>query len=276
MEKIEFSGNYSQLIIQEQLGQDVYMVKLADGIDPNLIIPELYRYFQNIYQNDPRSVIFDLANILFPNGSFIAMLIAATAEARRRKSDLRLINLSETARNHFSIFTPLTYLNFGVDMDVSVEDIQEASPASYLELLEFEEGKPISLKLPATLDSLNRLTDFVTALAQKIAMEKIELSKLKIAVYECCVNVVEHGYGFEPGHDMAVEVLLSDSQFFVTIIDWGEPFEFYKDRTYDVESAFEEKQRGGFGMYIIERSVDEIKYSSDPAKGNRLTLVKKL
>lgn len=276
MNASEFNGSYSQLIIQEKLGPDVWQVKLTDGIDPNLIIPDLQKYFHDLYQDGPRFVVFDLANVLFPNGSFIAMLISATAEARRLKSDLRLINLTETARNHFSIFTPFTYLNFGVDMDVSVEDIQEAAPASYLELLEFEEGKPISLKLPATLDSLNRLTDFVTALAQKIAMEKIELSKLKIAVYECCVNVVEHGYNFEPGYDMAVEVLLEDNKFYVTIVDWGEPFDFYKDRDYDVESAFEEKQRGGFGMYIIERSVDEIKYSNDPVKGNRLTLVKKL
>jgi anti-sigma regulatory factor (Ser/Thr protein kinase) len=44
---------------------------------------------------------------------------------------------------------------------------------------------------------------------------------------------------------------------------------------YDAEEAFREKRRGGFGRYIVERSVDEVYYQGGE-KGNRLTLVKYL
>ena len=56
--------------------------------------------------------------------------------------------------------------------------------------------------------------------------------------------------------------------------DRGKAFDFYRQSGYDVESAFNEKREGGFGLYIIRRSVDEIHYDSQLETGNRLTMIK--
>jgi anti-sigma regulatory factor (Ser/Thr protein kinase) len=39
-------------------------------------------------------------------------------------------------------------------------------------------------------------------------------------------------------------------------------------------SAMDHRQTGGFGLYIIRRSMNEIDYQADRVKGNRLTLTK--
>ncbi len=62
----------------------------------------------------------------------------------------------------------------------------------------------------------------------------------------------------------------------IIIQDWGESFEFDPTRPYDVEQAVKDRRTGGFGLHIIRRSIDEIKYLSDTDEGNRLILVKYL
>jgi anti-sigma regulatory factor (Ser/Thr protein kinase) len=65
-------------------------------------------------------------------------------------------------------------------------------------------------------------------------------------------------------------------KFTIVIQDYGLSFEFKGHNRYDVQAAMEGRQTGGFGLYIIQRSMDEISYQADPVRGNRLTLVKYL
>ena len=268
--------NDVQVATKEQIGSDVVKIRLQESVDPNSVIDELHGLFDDVLKDGASQVVFDMGNVEFPNGSFIAMLIGRTMEARRQGRDIKIINLSETARNHFAIFTPLTYLSIGTDEVVTPEEYIVAYPSSMEELVDFEQGKPSSLRVKASVDSLNVITQFVTTLAQKTGMEKIELSKLKIAVYEACMNVIEHGYRFEPGKFMEIEVLWERDRFQVTIVDKGDSFDFYDVKPYDVKEAFHEKRQGGFGLYIIQKSVDEIKYETDHEGENRLTLIKKI
>ena len=264
------------VVVGERIDADVIKFRLADGADPNVAVGELHSSFGRWCKEGIRQFVFDMGNVTHPNGSFIAMLIGATHKARRLGGDLKIINLSETAQNHFSMFTPLTYLSIGLDEISSIEDVSRVSPSLVEEFANFEEGKPTTLRVAAVVDSLNNVTHFVETLAKRAGMEQLELSKLKIAVYEACMNVIEHAYRFEPGHSMEVEVLLRDSRFEISIIDHGGAFDFYGVEPYDVHEAYHERREGGFGLYIIQKSVDEVTYESDPSGGNRLTLVKKL
>jgi len=151
----------------------------------------------------------------------------------------------------------------------------EPSEKSDEESYAVEEGIPYKLRVQATLEALNQLTDFATLLARSSGFEKIELSRLKLAIYEAGMNVLEHGYGFDPEESMGIEVLKEGDRFMVTLTDRGKSFDFYTDPVYDVEEAYREKRQGGFGRYIIERSVDEVYYQA-ANDGNRLTLVKYL
>ena len=175
-----------------------------------------------------------------------------------------------------NIFTPLTYLSIGLEELSAIDDITSVSPELVKEFVDFQKGNPATLQVPATVDSLNQITHFVATLGQRVNLEHIEQSKLKIAVYEACINVIEHGYKYEPGHHIWVDVLYTGKTFEVTIKDNGSSFDFYNVKPYDVQEAFNGKRKSGYGLYIIMKSVDDVKYESDPQKGNRLTLVKKV
>ena len=126
------------------------------------------------------------------------------------------------------------------------------------------------------MPSLDKVTEFISQLAVHAGMEPLEISKLKIAVYEACLNVIEHGYRFEPDQSLEVKVKRHASKLEVQILDWGQAFDLYTDDPYDVDRAFEEKQKGGYGLFIIKRSVDDIQYSANAINGNQLTLIKEL
>jgi anti-sigma regulatory factor (Ser/Thr protein kinase) len=65
-----------------------------------------------------------------------------------------------------------------------------------------------------------------------------------------------------------------DERFKVIVQDYGIGFEGLSLKDYDVMSAMDHRQTGGFGLYIIRRSMNEIDYQADRVKGNRLTLTK--
>jgi len=261
------------IAFKEYINTQTVRIRLSDETDPNSAVKDLDKLFDNLFRDGVRRIVLDMGNIPYPSGTFIAMLIGRTAEARRRNGDVYLSNIQESAKNNFSIFTPLTYLSIDKPFpEESVEDVfQDIAESNQL-----EEGIPRSLQVAASVYSLNRITNFVTSLAQNAGLEDLELSKLKIAVYEACMNVIEHGYRFEPGKIIGVEMLKEKGVLTVTVTDRGSPFDFYQKQGYDVEEAFHEKRTGGFGLYIIKRSVDDVKYESHAKAGNRLTLVKKI
>jgi anti-sigma regulatory factor (Ser/Thr protein kinase) len=253
-------------------------VRVAEGTDPNQSVEILQKLFDDLFRDGVTRVFFDMRNVEFPNAPLIAMLVQRTAEARRMKGDVHLLNLSVASKNNLSIFSPLTYLSISDDAEAEgaeVSDVAEVPETGGEEPYALEEGIPYKLTVTATLDALNQLTDFATSLARSAGFEKIELSRLKMAIYEAGINVIEHGYAFERDESMGIEVLKEGDRFMVTITDKGKSFDFYDNPLYDAEEAYHEKRQGGFGRYIIERSVDEVYYQSGE-DGNRLTLVKYL
>jgi serine/threonine-protein kinase RsbW len=248
-------------------------IRLSDAADPNAAVDELNKLFDNLYKDGIVRIIFDMGNVSFPGGGFIAMLIARTVEARRSNGDVCLMNVQGSAKNHFSVFTPLTYLSINKPFpNEPVEDAYDGAAESNT----LVDGIPRTIHAVASVYSLNRLTDFVTNLAQGAGLEALEVSKLKIAVYEACMNVIEHGYRFEPGQLIGIEVLKEKGTLSITVTDKGQPFDFYGKKEYEIKDAFREGRTGGYGLFIIRRSVEDVHYESHPKKGNRLTLLKKI
>ena len=265
-----------QVVTSKEIGPGVVKIKVFSHYDQNRLIKEVNNVFDQTFKVGYSRIVFDMGNVVFPNSSFIAMLIGRTMEARREGGDIKIVNFSETTRNHLAMFSPLTYLSVGTDEAKALDEFAESESSYVGEFIDLEEGKPNTLEVDATVDSLNMVTDFVAGLAQKAGMDPVEISKLKIAVYEAGMNVIEHGYQFAPGKSIAVEVVREGKQLLVIMKDKGKTFDFYTVKPYDVDTAVKGKRKGGYGLYIIQRSVDEIRYENDSFAGNRLTLIKRL
>lgn len=274
MQKARLKARDSDAIIYSRYYENHMLIKLRDSANPNSVLDRLHAFFDNLQKEDVLHIVFDMGNVPFPSGSFIAFLIAKTIEIRRMGGDLQIINLLDTARNNFSFFTPLTFLSIVTDADHFAPSAPGASQKirSSEAAVDETDSMPSRIRVNATIDAVQDVTDFVKAWAEREKIEPIALGKFKIAAHEACMNVIEHGYQYAEGKELEIEIKADDRCFMAIISDWGVPFENFGKRDYNVQEAFEKQQRGGYGFYIMQQSVDEIRYEFGDGV-NRLTLV---
>jgi anti-sigma regulatory factor (Ser/Thr protein kinase) len=321
----------------------------------------------------------DLRNLPFPSTRFIALLIALTVRARRRRGEITLSHVTDTARNNFVTFSALSYLTLAPAIDPLTETAQMQMPAPQnaptstpsqkraasagakdapvrkplpsaapahkptsqpqvvdLPVAAFatnkndelpaavplasphQTGKNLPLEnavlaedtvaladivdpplvkeiaqkieeplAPAAAQSfqirvesrasnLYQLCDFVTVHAVQAGISEKEIGKIKIAVYEACLNVIEHAYHSRPDEWIDLEVVYAPDKFTIAITDHGLSFEMKPPTAYDVQEVMDKRRSGGFGLHIIRRSMDNVEYHPDLVNGNRLIMVKHL
>lgn len=263
-----------------------------------------------------QEVIIDLSEIHFPSSSFIVALFEATAHSRRHGAEVRLVNVQPSALNNFMCFSPLTYLRLERDEQVLLEEIGaiSAESSAYEEEDTVQEENPgaerteqfelVTLDLPSSQeryqseensngsqeDTIERkaveiasraeeiyaICDFVVEMAERAGLDEREIGKIKISVYEACVNIVEHAYRSNPSGWIRATCAYDESKFVIELEDAGEPFENWAIKPYDVEKAVEDRRTGGFGLHIIHRSMDEVQYFPSRPNGNLLRMVKYL
>ncbi len=286
----------SNVVVESVPGcEGLVRIPLGQVADSHTVVDILRDTFEDCFRRGHTKIILDLAHLTFPSSSLIALLIEATSRARRLNGDVKILNLQNTAKNNLATFSPLTYLSvegsevqamqdFGFgsrdanDVGLDTEEIAEAPIVEKLEnRLEAvpEEAPSNHLRVKSQSKHLYTICDFVTDFADKLGFDSKDIGKIKIAVYEASLNVIEHAYRSNPDNWIDVWVESRDGKLVVTIQDYGRSFEGAQPRDYNVMSAMDHRQTGGFGLYIIRRSMDEINYESDE-RGNRLTLVKHL
>lgn len=290
------SGTNEKLVSVQHLdGGRTALIRLGEGQPLHKLLPDLDEAVEQCLAQGEVQIIMDMRNIEFPTTSFIAFLISATARARRHQGDLKLIHLAASARNNLVTFSPLTYLSVERDEGDALDEFRderiepEEPPAEVSEdIAEFPEIERLSRRLEVPEErgyhfrtqsvpaNLYEICDFVTEHARRAGMNEREIGKTKIAVYEACLNVIEHAYHSNPNEWIDLWVDYDEVRFTIVIKDTGTGFELRERKEYDVHEAMDHRRTGGFGLYIIQRSMDYLDYTPDPVRGNRLTMIKNL
>jgi len=128
----------------------------------------------------------------------------------------------------------------------------------------------------AELESLPVFREFIEAICSRHpGIDEHVRYDLKLAAEEACTNIITHGYaGMNPG-SIILALELAPQQVVMTITDFGHAFEPSEAAMPDVQAGLEDRPMGGFGLFLIYQSMDEIDYETTE-DGNRLTLVKRL
>ncbi len=128
----------------------------------------------------------------------------------------------------------------------------------------------------AELESLSVFRDFIEkACKHHPSVDDQICYDLKLAVDEACTNIITHGYaGMNPG-SIILSLEMDSNKAVVTITDFGHPFEPSEASAPDVEAGLEDLPMGGFGLFFIYQTMDEINYETTE-DGNRLTFIKQL
>ena len=149
-------------------------------------------------------------------------------------------------------------------------------PPQDVKIIRNSKSKGYRIRVKSKNESLYTICDFVTGLAKKAGFSEREVGKIKVTIYEACLNVIEHAYHSDPDEWIVVTVQIKKSELIIMIQDWGESFNFNASKSYDVEQAMQDRRTGGFGIYIIKRSMDDVSYKTDPINGNQLILKKNI
>jgi len=128
-----------------------------------------------------------------------------------------------------------------------------------------------NLEIKSDLNELARVREFVRNFCSRVTAELLDRSRLdliELALNEAVVNVIEHAYRNATDQPVRIEAQLSPGQIEFRLYDWGRHF----DPAAVPPPAFDGSKDHGFGVYIIEQAVDEIKYSRDENGRNCATL----
>ncbi|MBQ9157027.1 MAG: ATP-binding protein [Eubacterium sp.] len=132
------------------------------------------------------------------------------------------------------------------------------------------------LELEARVENLPRLLQFTGEELEARGCSMKTQMQLDIAVEEIFVNVAHYAYGGEPGPVRIVMDISGDPEVFsISFMDQGTPYDPLAKEDPDVTLSAEEREIGGLGIFMVKKSMDDMKYEYRDGC-NILTLYKKL
>ncbi|GGL60459.1 histidine kinase [Streptomyces fumigatiscleroticus] len=121
-------------------------------------------------------------------------------------------------------------------------------------------GWTIALRIPATIESLAPVSDFVLGLGKQAPLPESSLYRLRLAADELATNIVMHGYRGEPG-EITVDGGIDPGDVWVRFQDDAPAFDPRQGmRTPAVDVPLAERPIGGLGVFLALTAVDIFEY----------------
>lgn len=133
-----------------------------------------------------------------------------------------------------------------------------------------------TLTVPATLESLALISDFVVNAAAQANLDERASWQVQLAVDEAATNIIQHGYDPAAPGDIELVWRVDNDHFIITLRDHGHRFDPDSVPVPDIEQPLEERHAGGLGIYLMNRLMDSVRYEFDEQHGNLLTMTKNL
>lgn len=128
------------------------------------------------------------------------------------------------------------------------------------------------LDLPADMDHLTALMDFVTAQAQAAGLGPQDLYRVDLAAEEILTNVIKYAYPHGGGR-VEVACGLQGSAFVMEFRDQGTPFDPLSAGDPPLSEDIHERPVGGLGIHLVRQVMDQVAYQRQD-QTNLLTVAK--
>ena len=132
------------------------------------------------------------------------------------------------------------------------------------------------LTLEAKVDNLDQVIAFVDEQLESVGCSMKIQMQMDVAVEEIFVNIASYAYGTGTGEAVIRFSHETDpDKVVITFIDEGVPYDPLKKEDPDVSLSAEEREIGGLGIFMVKKTMDDMKYQWLDGK-NMLTLIKNL
>ncbi len=121
---------------------------------------------------------------------------------------------------------------------------------------------PRQLTLPACLENLKPLQDFVTACARDHALPEDRIPKLQLASEEALMNIFSYAYPEDtPGNVTVRCCCQGTNELLISFEDKGAAFDVLSVEDPDTDLSIEDRNVGGLGIFFIKQMTDAVWYA---------------
>jgi anti-sigma regulatory factor (Ser/Thr protein kinase) len=128
------------------------------------------------------------------------------------------------------------------------------------------------LVVPARIEHLGDLRDFVTRFGKKQGISDRIINAFKLSVDEAATNIIKHAYRDTDG-DITIRAILKQETINIVLIDQGKFFDPRQVNDPDLQRYVNIGKKGGLGIFIMRRLLDNMEYRKSE-DGNELWLIK--
>jgi len=130
------------------------------------------------------------------------------------------------------------------------------------------------LVIKSKTDNLSKVREFITSLAQNCGLKNQDIQKIVLAVDEACTNVIKHAYNYSPEGEIIIQTKCLSDKFIVSITDKGNHFDPNLVPEPNLQLFQKEKKKGGLGIFLMRKLMDEVYYRNISNEQNQVELVK--
>ena len=118
-----------------------------------------------------------------------------------------------------------------------------------------------TLTLPAKMENLKALIDFVVADAEQLHFARDSQSKLRLATEEVLVNIISYAYPEQSGDvTVSTDRIPENAGLRVEISDAGVPFDPLSIPAPDIHVPVEKRHIGGLGIFLLRENMSDVTY----------------
>ncbi len=129
-----------------------------------------------------------------------------------------------------------------------------------------------NLRIPSRTDNLGVIREFISGIAKKFGFSADSISEIELAVDEACANVIKHAYNYDASKKIDITVETNSRKLTIIISDRGKGFD--PDHVEKPEERLKKHARGGLGIALIRKVMDEVSFDIHPGAHNEVRMVK--
>lgn len=131
-----------------------------------------------------------------------------------------------------------------------------------------------SISVQASTEHLAEVREFVAKHASEFGFPQQDVADIRLAVDEAYTNIIKHAYKNDPKKYVDIELGYNSHTLWISLVDTGDAFDPSDYSKPDVRQKIKEKKRGGVGVYLIRKLMDNVEYQT---KGsiNEIRMTKK-
>ncbi|MBP7652906.1 ATP-binding protein [Candidatus Dependentiae bacterium] len=122
---------------------------------------------------------------------------------------------------------------------------------------------------------LDKLAAIIEELSEKYNINPKISYAINLSLDELVTNIISYGYHDDKEHLIKLDFIFDDKTIKIVLVDDGKEFDPLKMPVPKTDIPLEERKIGGFGIYFVRKSMDDVFYERKENK-NFLTITKKI